>query len=187
VTSQEQASRWVYEYSDLLYRHALLRVQDADLAKDLVQDTFLSAWKNISQFHASSSAKTWLFAILKNKIIDHYRRAATRHSTSFEKSDVTQDIFFDGEEHWQKGQYPKQWTTQFKNLAETREFYTVLEKCKSKLRDIQLAVFSMKYIDDKDSDEICKELCITPSNYWVIMHRAKLQLRSCLEANWFAK
>ncbi len=76
--SELNATRWVEQYSDMLYRFALPRVNDADIAKDLVQDTFLAAWRNAENFKGEVSEKNWLFTILKNKIIDYYRKASTR-------------------------------------------------------------------------------------------------------------
>jgi RNA polymerase sigma-70 factor (ECF subfamily) len=81
----------------------------------------------------------------------------------------------------------KAWGVDYNTVIEQKEFYSILELCKSKLKAVQNAVFSMKYLDGIESEEICKELNITSSNYWVLIHRAKLQLRTCLEKNWFNK
>ncbi|MBA4197187.1 MAG: RNA polymerase subunit sigma-24 [Chitinophaga sp.] len=176
----------VNDYSDLLYRFALPRVNDKDLAKDLVQDTFVSALKNIDSYKAEASLKNWLMTILKNKIIDHYRKAATRLTDRL-ATENDSDSFFEGDGHWSKPAYPKDWAIPYGSRIEQKEFYSVFELCMKKLKEIQHAVFSMKYLDDIDSDEICKQLNITASNYWVLIHRAKTQLRSCLEKNWFTK
>jgi RNA polymerase sigma-70 factor (ECF subfamily) len=80
---------------------------------------------------------------------------------------------------------PKEWGIDYNNSIESKEFFEVLEKCKSKLKEMQNAVFTMKYMEGMESEEICKALNITPSNYWVLLHRAKVQLRGCLEKNWF--
>jgi RNA polymerase sigma-70 factor (ECF subfamily) len=184
--AQLDAEKWVNNYSDMLYRFALPRVNDADLAKDLVQDTFLAAWRNVANFKGEISEKNWLFTILKNKIIDHYRKASTRLTESFSDK-AGEDDFFDEDNHWSANAYPKDWKAAEPKNIERKEFYVVLESCRKKLRELQAAVFSMKYLDDLESEEICKALGITPSNYWVLLHRAKLQLRSCLEKNWFTK
>jgi len=180
------AARWVREYGDILYRYALARVNDGETARDLVQDTFLSAWKNSGAYKGEASEKNWLFAILKNKIIDYYRKASTRLTKSF--SAVSEkDDYFDDNGHWIKESYAKDWGVDYNSKIESKEFYDVLGKCKSGLKEIQNMVFSMKYLDGMESEEICKELNITASNYWVILHRAKVQLRGCLEKNWFIK
>jgi len=185
MMAQLDATKWVNDYSDMLYRYALPRVNDREVAKDLVQDTFLAAWRNFNNFKGEISEKNWLFTILKNKIIDHYRKASTRLTEAL--PEAGNDAFFDQEEHWTGPAGPQDWGIDYSQPVEKKEFYDILNKCRKKLKDIQAAVFSMKYLDDLDSEEICKELNITPSNFWVLMHRAKLQLRACLEKNWIKK
>jgi RNA polymerase sigma-70 factor (ECF subfamily) len=92
--------------------------------------------------------------------------------------------FFDEEEHWRKGAYPQHWSVNVSNRVEAKEFQQVFRSCGKKLKEIQNAVFVMKYVDGMNSDEICKELGLTSSSYWVLLHRAKVQLRACLEKNW---
>ena len=92
--------------------------------------------------------------------------------------------YFDEKEHWTKSASPTKWGAG-ESTIEQKEFYEVLRKCKNKLKDIQNTVFSLKYLEGMESEEICKELNISASNYWVLIHRAKLQLRACLEKNWF--
>ena len=181
---EQKATEWVNSYGDMLYRYALPRVSDSDVAKDLVQETFLAAWRNIEKFKGEISEKNWLFTILKNKIIDHYRKAVNRLTDSFPTM-ADEDPYFEESGHWAKDATPKEWGIDYHNPVESKEFYEVLEKCKSKLKEMQNAVFTMKYLDGMESEEICKALNITPSNYWVLLHRAKVQLRSCLEKNWF--
>jgi RNA polymerase sigma-70 factor (TIGR02943 family) len=181
---QLNATKWVTQYGDMLYRYALPRVNDRDTAKDLVQETFLSAWRNYENFKGEISEKNWLFAILKNKIIDHFRKASTRLTDSF--PDIADsDSYFDEAEHWRVVSAPRDWRTD--TVIDRKEFYEVLNKCKGMLKEIQNTVFTMKYLDGLESEDICKVLNITSSNYWVLMHRAKLQLRACLEKNWFLK
>lgn len=178
-------NRWVEEYADLLYRFALVRVSDGELARDLVQETFISAWKGLAEFQGQASEKTWLYSILRHKIIDHYRAEARSVVCRMEENREEERVFFDEAEHWRVDAAPRGWGISHGHMVEKKEFYGVLERCKEKLARIQAAVFTMKYLDDMDSEEICKELCITSSNYWVLLHRAKLHLRQCLERNWF--
>lgn len=181
---RSNAEDWVNSYGDMLYRYALPRVQDADTAKDLVQDTFLAAWRNRDGFKGEISEKNWLFTILKNKIIDHFRKAATRLTGRL--SDTTEEnTYFDDNDHWGKAAYPQDWHTGGAAYIEQKEFYAILNACQNKLKALQHMVFTMKYLEDMDSEAICKELGITPSNFWVLIHRAKLNLRACLEKNWF--
>lgn len=180
------ATSWVKNYSDMLYRYALPRVNDSDLAKDLVQETFLAAWRNVEHYKGEATEKNWLFTILKNKIIDHYRKASTRLTDKLSLFE-NEDGNFEENGHWQQNAKPNDWGIDYNTNIESKEFYSILSACKSKLKVLQNAVFSLKYLDGRESEEICKELNITPSNYWVLLHRAKTQLRACLEKNWFVK
>lgn len=172
---------WVTNYADLLYAYSIVRINDAAAAEDIVQETFLSAWKARDSFHGEASEKNWLYAICKNKIIDHFRR----QSSGIAKVVVREEhLYFNDADHWTTEKQPNNWTVDYTQPVETKEFYSVLEKCKQKLKDIQQAVFVMKYMEDIESDEICKVLQLTPSYYWVLIHRAKLHLRNCLEKNW---
>jgi RNA polymerase sigma-70 factor (ECF subfamily) len=182
--AQLDATKWVNEYGDMLYRYAVPRVNDKEVAKDLVQDTFLAAWRNHDNFKGEISEKNWLFTILKNKIIDHYRRASTRLTESLPENDSP---YFDEVEHWTEQAGPKEWGIDYNQGVERKEFYEILNKCRQKLKEVQSAVFAMKYLDGLDSEEICKELNISASNFWVLIHRAKLNLRACLEKNWILK
>jgi len=174
--------QWIQKYSDALYAYTVVRINDAGLAEDIVQETFLSAWKNRESYKGEASEKNWLFTICKNKIIDHYRKKASSIVRPAEFD--TSDSYFNDEEHWTSESAPNDWGIDYSKTIETKEFYSILELCKKKLQEMQQSVFVMKYLEDLDSDEICKVLNITSSNYWVLIHRAKLQLRSCLEKNW---
>lgn len=178
---------WVKNYSDTLYRFAVLRVNDEETAKDLIQETFLAALRNTERFRGEISEKNWLFTILKNKIIDHYRKKASALVSEINGLLNSAQEYFDEEGHWKESAYPNDWKTDYKAPVESEEFHEILNKCLNKLSELMRIVFTMKYLDEKESDEICKELQISSSNYWVVMHRAKLQLRSCLEKKWFTK
>jgi RNA polymerase sigma-70 factor (ECF subfamily) len=128
---------------------------------------------------AKVSEKNWLYAILKNKIIDHFRKASTRLTDSLPGT-ATDDPYFDEAAHWKQSMHPKEWDDS-DSLVTKKEFYETLRNCKNKLKKIQDMVFTMKYLEGLDSEEICKVLNLTTSNYWVLIHRAKLQLRACLE------
>lgn len=179
--AHQTVNEWIKKYSDIFYNYILNRVPDSMTAKDIVQETFVAAWKSMGQFKQQADEKTWLFAILKNKLMDYYRiqaRSLTHHTDT--------GNFFDNEDHWTEVTSPLPWTNAVLPMEE-QEFYRVLEHCQSKLSRLQQITFIMKYIDEQKSDFICKVLNITPSNYWVIIHRCKLQLRECLEKNWFLK
>jgi RNA polymerase sigma-70 factor (TIGR02943 family) len=181
VQKVERFRAWVREYSDMLYSHSILRGFDRDEAKDLVQDTFYSAWKNMDGFKEKASAKNWLFVILKNKITDHYRKVSGQIKVQI----LDYDVQFDSTGHWAKSFYPKQLTVDPSDLSDRNDLQRILESCSGKLNTVQKAVFFMKYLEDLDGDAICVHLSITANNYWTILHRAKVQLRACLEKNWF--
>jgi RNA polymerase sigma-70 factor (TIGR02943 family) len=181
VTEKEEQFRaWVRTYSDMLFSHSIQRGFDHDAAKDLVQDTFISAWKSLDQFEGKASVKNWLFVILKNKIADHYRKLFSH--AKVQKVEI--DEYFDEADHWAKPAYPKEFVVDPADPGDLKDFYQIFENCSNKLNRMQKAVFFMKYIDDMESDTICGELSISANNYWTILHRAKVQLRSCLEKNW---
>lgn len=189
---QLDPSKWIEQYADALFSYAFPRINRRDVAEDLVQDTFLSALKAKDTFRSDSSEKTWLIAILKRKIIDYYRKKSTQSELNIldrEKKDGFMDHFFESaggrDGHWAENAAPQPWGGDFETGVERDEFQITLQGCLGKLPEKWAAAFVMKNMDDLDSEEICKELQITPSNYWVIMHRAKLQLRECIEMNWF--
>ncbi len=182
---------WVKRYSDYLFNYATYRVSNEDEARDLVQDTFLSALKAKDSFRGESSEKTWLVTILKRKIIDYYRKRSVQgiqQSIDGGRNASHYGDYFnedgDMENHWSKEGRPVQWVTGTSSKLESGEFYSILNKCLNMLPEKWASVFRMKNMEDEDSEIICKELNVSSSNYWIIMHRAKLQLRKCLEINW---
>jgi RNA polymerase sigma-70 factor (TIGR02943 family) len=184
---EAEFKRWVHEYSDQLYGYALQRRFDAADARDLLQETFLAAWRNMDSYKGEASVKNWLFVILRSKITDHYRKAANTMVVESIQNEHNDDSYFDDQGHWHKSTYPAPWSVNFHDSAETKEFNAVLRNCSNKLKQIQNTVFAMKYVEGLESDDICKFLGISTSNYWVIIHRAKVQLRACLQKNWITK
>jgi RNA polymerase sigma-70 factor (TIGR02943 family) len=164
-----------------------MRVSDRDLAQDLVQDTFFSALKAKDNFEGKASEKTWLVSILKNKIIDYYRKTGLKDAKGNRmpgKKNVSLENFFE-EGQWKEGTRPLRWNMDETHPVETKEFFEIFHKCVGKLKGKGAIAFRMKYIDHEESEDICAALKITPSNYWVLIHRAKLQLRESLDKNWF--
>ena len=187
ITESDDPNSWVDLHGDYLYNFAVSRVYVKELAEDLVQDTFLSAVKSFGQFQKKSAIRTWLTSILKNKIIDHYKKKSTQNEVGQEHDpeNSNQEEYFNSSGRWHEATRPKLWDTDFQTPVEKSEFYEVLNKCLEHLPTQWSAVFALKNIDDLDSKEICKELGISSSNYWVIMHRSKLELRKCMGKNWF--
>jgi len=179
-------STWVDEHGDALFRFALLRVKDINVAEDLVQETMFSALKGIDRFKGGSSLRTWLVGILKHKIIDHFRRNRPEVLSSDLSSmeNETEEERLD-RIHANKPNMSA-WKDSPGKLLENKEFWGIFMNCLDGLPENHRRAFSMREIDGIKGDEICKILDITSTNLWVILHRARGKLRSCLEANWFS-
>lgn len=183
---------WVEQYSDGLYSWALYKTNSKETAEDLVQESFLSAFQAIHKFEGKSEPKTWLFGILNNKIAEHFRkvyRNPDRHSNPGENGDGSAffESFFSPDGHWSNEQRPRDWAEEQGNLLDDAEFIMVLQSCMGKLPPTGWAAVQLKYLEQKKGELICQELQIAPTNFWQILHRTKLQLRKCLELNWFKK
>ncbi|TAN37283.1 MAG: sigma-70 family RNA polymerase sigma factor [Verrucomicrobia bacterium] len=180
-----QIEQWVYEYGDALYRYAMSRLQNTVVAEDIVQETFLAALKSGGRFTGRASAQTWLIGILKHKIIDYIRKASReRPVTEIEVDDVLAETLFDSKGQWRVG--PQEWQVNPEKILEQKEFLAVLNHCLEKLPERLRDAFSLRELDDQKTEEICKVLDITPTNLWVLLHRARLRLQHCLTENWFA-
>jgi len=177
---------WVGAHADYLYGYTLSRLNDEELAKDLVQETFLAALQRVDKFEGKSSERTWLTAILKNKIIDVYRKQSSGlKNTDVKQAEAEQQDFFEEDNgHWNQAYQPKPFGIDDYDPLAGKEFNSILQKCMQKLPALWMAVFTMKHIDDAATDIICSELKVTQANFWVIIHRAKLNLRACLQKNW---
>lgn len=185
-TIHDTLRQWVLDYTGEMRSWAVYRVNDAALAEDLVQETFLAAFRAYASFQHRSSAKTWLFSILNRKIYDHYR-SIYRDAAAAEKEEkvLLTTLFDDG--HWRDETAPKTWEAdgEATNLLDDAEFQQILAECMARLPQKWRVAMESKYLTDKDSPAICQELAISTTNFWQMLHRAKLQLRQCLERNWF--
>lgn len=175
---------WVENHGDYLYNYAYNRVQSKELAEDLVQDTFIAALKAAESFRGKSTEITWLISILKRKVIDHYRKSSTKKEVSATEyiSPFQKDGLYEG--HWNMDRAPKHWPSEMEDPLLQEEFRNILETCLSLLPEKWKAVFVLKFIEEVESDEVCKELSCTPSNFWVILYRTRLKLRECIENKW---
>jgi RNA polymerase sigma-70 factor (ECF subfamily) len=174
---------WLDEYGDALYRFALARIKDPSVAEDLVQETFLAGLGARKNFKGRSTTKTWLIAILKHKIIDHIRKKSREQdSDKLESLADGIDINFTGRGDWRTR--PTKWVKNPIKLYEQKEFMDVLYRCLGELPIRQSEAFILREMDGLSTEEICKELNITATNSWVILYRARMLLRQCLETNW---
>jgi RNA polymerase sigma-70 factor (TIGR02943 family) len=183
-------SNWVSLYADYLLQYALFRLNDVSTCEDLVQETFLSALKAQKSFKGDSSEKTWLTAILRNKIIDEYRKKKPNYvSSDADVDDSSYGDYFEtsdkGQSHWKSGQVPQLWDLTAEDKWVSKEYVQALRKCIGNLSDKQASLLQEKYFEETPSEKICKDFNLTKSNYWVMLHRINLQLRKCLEVNWF--
>ena len=187
--AETNAERWVDEHGDMLYRFALARIRDASAAEDLVQETFLAALKARERFSGGSSERSWLVGILKHKIADSLRKKyKDQIFVRDEDGEESARNGFEANGHWdvRGGRAPKSWGDAMAAI-ERAEFRDVLAGCLEALPEKTAQVFAMREMDDCGTEEICKVLNITATNLWVVLHRARTQLRRCLETNWFAK
>lgn len=178
---------WVDLYSDYLYSFAILRIKDPELAKDLVQETFLAGLEKIASFKGKSSERTWLTAILKYKIIDVYRRSSSgveRKGEQVLAEEQYQNFFDPFSGHWNALHSPTPSNVFREDPFYDQELAQVLRRCMDKLPELWLSVFTLKHVEEMDTGTICEELKITASNFWVVVHRAKLNLRACLQKSW---
>ena len=213
--------QWVSKYADYLYAYALVRVDEEEQAKDLVQETFLAALKGIGQFESKSTERTWLTAILRNKIVDHYRKKSfgakrthgatgtgetitgeprateepgrTEEMTGASESigtnestgiDESADFFETDNGHWTAARQPRHFGIEDSDPILNKELREILEKCLKRLPASWFSIFTMKHMEDLPTDTICAEMKVSPSNFWVVIHRAKVHLRECLQRNW---
>ena len=179
---------WVDLYGDLLYRFALSRVQDPSIAEDLVQETFLAALKSRANFQGRSSARTWLIAILKHKIVDHIRKRV-REPASDKVESLSDALANDPAEGNFKDDggwlnRPAKWDVDPMKIYEQKEFLAILYHCLAVLPERQADAFTMRELDGLSTEEICKALNISATNSWVILYRARMWLRQCIENNW---
>ena len=179
--------QWVDLYADYLFSFAFSRIHDSDLAKDLVQETFLAALQKAATFQGRSSERSWLTAILKYKIIDIYRKSAADESEilSLSRALGQQQGFFEPVSgHWNPGHFPELLGVEDNDPHLNTELAQILNRCMEKLPSLWFSVFTLKHIEELSTDIICDRLQITPSNFWVCVHRAKVNLRACLQKNW---
>ena len=180
---------WVEQYGDILYRFALARVRNTSVAEDLVQETFLAALRNQKSFEGKSAERTWFIGILKHKIIDHLRKASREVSVDDETMAAAQDSdmddAFDESGHWRMDQRsPQEWGDDPRRVMERTQFWEVMRVCLDQLPERLAQVFTMREIDGAESENVCQVLEITPTNLWVMLHRARGRLRSCFETYW---
>jgi RNA polymerase sigma-70 factor (ECF subfamily) len=177
---------------DYLYRYALLQLRDPGRAEDVVHETLLAAMESRTGFSGRAQLRTWLTGILKHKIVDHYRRqkrespAESPEGAPLESDEEFGERYFDAADHDHWRNSPQSWSDPERSLEQKR-FWEVFELCSRQLPGRIARVFMMRELMGLETEEICKELGITTNNCWVMLYRARMNLRQCLETRWFAE
>ncbi len=177
--------QWLALYGDVIYRYALARVRDPDLAADLLQETLLAALRGKDNFMGQASEQTWLIGILKHKMIDYFRKSSREKTDTWgdEFEDDENSGFFNEKGSWQIDSTP--WSKPDKAF-EQEEFMAVLQQCIDRLPAKMAQVFILRELDGMESEEICDVMALSSlNNFWVMLSRSRVQLRHCLTMNWF--
>ncbi len=175
--------KWIDSYADYLFNYTISRVNDAEIAKDLVQETFLAGLKSAKNYKGDAAERTWLIAILKRKVIDHYRKTNSKKGRAEVRMDYSAHT--DAQGDWLAEQVADPLSSFENDAIENQELGRAIHSCIAKLPKKQALVFTMKTIQGMDTETICNELNINPSNLWVMIHRARTGLMGCLNKNWF--
>jgi RNA polymerase sigma-70 factor (TIGR02943 family) len=178
---------WVDEHGDSLYRYALIRVRRPEIAEDLVQETLFAAVRTSAKFRGSSSERSWLYGILKNRISDYFRKLAQEVSFTdleFLEDEMSHKCIDQG---WNHALGPTEWKPGPEAALDRKEFWKTFGSCLGKLPPRVADVFMLREMEQMDTTQICEMLRISQSNLWVMLHRARMALRECLELNWFER
>ncbi|SIS83549.1 RNA polymerase sigma-70 factor, ECF subfamily [Zobellia uliginosa] len=180
---QLQPENWVDLYADYLFNYAIGRISDSEVAKDLVQETFMAGLKSAKNYKGDAAERTWLIAILKRKVIDYYRKINSNKGKAEVRMNYSAQS--DAEGDWLEEQVADPFSSFENSNIENEELGLAIQDCISKLPKKQALVFTMKTIQGISTEDICNELDINPSNLWVMIHRARTALMDCLNQNWF--
>jgi RNA polymerase sigma-70 factor, ECF subfamily len=186
MTDATIAASELDKHRPYLLKFAMLQLRQREVAEDLVQEAFLAALKSGDSFAGRSSVRTWLTSILLNKIVDHRRRAGREISIDAQQeldgADSVEALFQANGRHIDM---PREWRNPEETLTD-RRFFAVLEACVERLSETAGRVFLLREMMGFSIDEICKELGVSATNCSVLLHRARMRLRTCLEDRWFA-
>lgn len=164
-----------------MYNYTIVRVNDHEVAQDIVSETFLAALRSKDNFKGKSTERTWLIAILKHKIIDYYRRKSSAKGYA--------EVVIDWQDEEQEGDWLEQRVEDKRNLnisdvIENKELGVAILACLDTLDEKHAEIFRLRTIENYETEAICNEFDITPSNLWVIIHRARKAMMECLQKNW---
>ena len=177
---------WLEKHGNYLYRYALCRLRNPELAEEKVQETFAGALQTQKRFQGRASERTWLTSILKRKIFDHFRKIGRERAFVngfLEKASL--DSLFDREGKWIAG--PNKWHWEPDRALRQKEFFDIFHRCLSKIPNRMAQVFILREVDGYKGDEICALMGISPTNLGVMLYRARMRLRRLMEIEWFGK
>jgi len=178
--------RWLEQHGDILFSIAVAQIRDSGIAEELVQDTLLAACTTSEGYQGRASERTWLHAILKHKIIDHIRKESRRRQTSI---DIGDDVFldqrFDAAGHFSPGIKP--WEEDPEDALGQKHLQLALQQCIESLPERLSRAFVLREIEGYGGEDVCKALGVSSTNLWVILHRARVRLRDCLNSSWFER
>jgi len=172
-------------HGDALYQYAVLKTGNKEVAADLLQDTFEAAIRGLEQFKGKSKVKTWLFGILRNKIIDYYRKKYREQPYPTADDTELEDAVFGENGFWKTQTVAPVAIDTSTELLNDADFLAVLAACLQKLPALWQAVLEGKYLNPRETQLLCQELNISATNLWQINHRAKLSMQQCLQQGWF--
>jgi RNA polymerase sigma-70 factor (ECF subfamily) len=177
---------WLDRHGDALYAYARQRVRDEHLAEELVQETLVTAIDRLESFRRASSVRTWLIGILRHKLLQHFREAGReRRQIVDELGPEVVDDQFERSGYWKAG--PKKWLIQPQGGPEREEFQRAFRECLAKLPARTRDAFLLSEHHQLNGEKLSKILGISATNVYVMLHRARSALRSCLERNWFER
>lgn len=171
----------VNQYTAVLYNRANYLLHNSEDAEDIVQDVFIVAYEGLDKYQGLSNPKTWLMGILKNKVADYYRKKY-KHPAP-----ISLTHFFDEVGTWKQEHTLKEWDDDEEYLFNDIDFKRIFENCIDKLPTKWSIPFKMYYLDNKKTDFLSQEFGLSTTNIWKILQRGRLQMKECLEHNWFNK
>jgi RNA polymerase sigma-70 factor (ECF subfamily) len=180
---------WIEKHGDVLFGYALKYVADRTMAEDLVQETLLAALKGRASYGGASSERTWMIGILKNKVVDHYRKAGRETQLAdpewFSDSEDP-DYISTGPDSgaWQPERRPEAWAVDPNDPVEQQQFWEHLQRCLDGLDDRLVRVYTLRDVHEIEYEQVCNVLSVTPTNLRVMLHRVRKLLRRCLETHW---
>ena len=175
---------WVDRYGDYLYGFAMSRLRNPDAAHDCVQDTFLAAIKALDRFDGSRDIKFWLRGIMRNKIVDHIRRSVKENKVDIQAEDEALIESFWFKYSGIATTNPDPWQFNPRKHYDNSEFWVVFDRCIEQVKEPARQAFVLRVLEDLSTEEVCKVMNVTSNYLWVLLHRARAQLKTLLEANW---